>query len=110
VAHQRSGSEFLQELTNYAAEIVKYDASPRFIFDQLLDYCENKQRIRPSYSALQEIIAKIVLDEEQRLSSQISLLIDIKTKQTIDGLLKEDDLFYKLTSLKKIQKILLLKK
>ena len=99
--YQRANHDSLSELAKQAAEIVKRDASPRFVFDQLLDYCEHQKIIRPGYSTLQSIVAAAVFKEEERLTSKISMLVDQETKKAIDNLLTIDDLFYILTSLKK---------
>ena len=98
--YQRSNQDILLELVRQADQIVKYDACPRYIFDQLLDYCEHKKIIRPGYSTLQKIVSNALMKEEQRLLSKISG-INQDTKQAIDALLAVDDLFYRLTSLKK---------
>lgn len=53
---------------------------------------------------MQDIVSYAIRQEKQRLSNQIHKKIQPETRKELDGLLNMDDLFYKLTLIKKEQK------
>ena len=92
---------FLQKMLGYGQEVSKRDLRPKSIFYELLDYCQKANVIRPSYSILQRITSTILKLENKRLHKKLKQLLDKDTKRSLGRLLKMDEIFYKLTLLKK---------
>jgi TnpA family transposase len=104
--YKKSTPQFLIELSQHAKQIAKRDITPIFIFDGLLDYCEQCKIIRPAYSTLEGIVSTTIKAEENRLSDLLNRLTNKSTRKSIDNLLNCDDIFYNLTLLKKDPKSL----
>lgn len=104
--YQKANTQFLIELAQHAKQLVKRDIAPIFIFDELLNYCEQRKIIRPAYSTLEGIVATTIRHEEDRLIDILGSLTSKSTRDAIDHLLSCDDLFYNLTLLKKDPKSL----
>ncbi|EJD6501370.1 DUF4158 domain-containing protein [Providencia rettgeri] len=94
----------INSLNKESKKIVRRQVLPKLILQELLDYCLNENLLRPSYSKMQDIVSYAIRQEKQRLSNQIHKKIKPETRKELDGLLNMDDLFYKLTLIKKEQK------
>lgn len=93
--------KFLSRLRKQAELLAKRDVTPRFIFDELIYYIQLENVIQPGYSTLQNIISMALKCERNRLCNKLNILTDKETGSKLKQLLKEEDLFYKLTLLKK---------
>lgn len=98
--YKRCNPNFLVELERQSKRLAKRDITPRFIFDELLHYCEQHKIIRPEYSTLQGIVSRATLREENRLIVKLGNLLDAQSRLTLDDLLAKDDAITKLTLLK----------
>ncbi|WP_198672839.1 hypothetical protein [Photorhabdus sp. CRCIA-P01] len=92
------------QLEKEAKSLVKRHALPKFILQELLDYCLNNNLLRPAYSTMQNIVSCALRQEQQRLNNKFYAKIEPTIRSQLDNLLNMDDLFYKLTLIKKDQK------
>ena len=95
---------FESELAQYLKLLVKQHSIPQFLFDSLIEHCHSHKVIRPAYSTLQGLISNAWYKERLRISNKLYTVMDQSLRQSLDGLLKKDDLFYYFTLLKKDQK------
>lgn len=99
--YKRSNAEFIANLNRYAKRLTTRDLQPKFVFDELLEFCEQHKIIRPKYSTLQGIVSKAISREENRLTLKLERLLNKIEKANLDSLLAKEDLFHNLTLLKK---------
>ncbi|HGU7253709.1 TPA: Tn3 family transposase [Legionella pneumophila] len=99
--YKRSDAEFITNLNRYAKRLTTRDLQPKFVFDELLEFCEQNKIIRPKYSTLQGIVSKAISREENRLTLKLERLLNKDEKTDLDSLLAKEDLFHNLTLLKK---------
>jgi TnpA family transposase len=97
-------NKFEKQLTSYLKTLVKQHSAPKYLFDSLLNYCHQQKTIRPSYTILQELIAKYCNNEKNRLRRKLYTLMDSTLRNSLDNLLEKDNLFYHLTLIKQDQK------
>lgn len=88
----------------YAKELTKQHATPKYVFDSLLEYFHQHKIVRPSYTTLQEMVSDALNDEKTRLSNKIYTLMDKPLRESLANFLEKDELFYQLTTVKKDQK------
>ena len=74
--YSRHSAQFEIELVRQANRLSKRDLTPRFIFDELLHYCEQYQVVRPKYSTLQSMVSKAITREENRLLTKLENILD----------------------------------
>lgn len=101
--HQITSAEQLK-LRRYAKDLTKRHIYPKFIFDELLGFCQRSNLVRPAYSTMQSIISGALKDERSRLLNKVSSLFDKSARSALDNLLESEDAFYRLTLLKKAAK------
>ena len=99
--YKRSDAAFIVNLNRYAKRLTTRDLQPKFVFDELLEFCEQHKIIRPKYSTLQGIVSKAISREENRLTLKLERLLNKIEKADLDSLLAKEDLFHNLTLLKK---------
>ncbi|WP_440651940.1 Tn3 family transposase [Cysteiniphilum sp. 19S12-1] len=99
--YRRYDAKFELELTKQANRLSQRDLTPRFIFDELLHYCEQYQIVRPKYSTLQSIVSRAITREEKRLLTKLGNLLDKASRVTIDGLISNEKTISDLALLKK---------
>jgi TnpA family transposase len=99
--YKRYDGKFTTELTKQAKRLSKRDLTPRFVFDGLLDHCENHQIIRPEYSTLQTLVSGALLREENRLSVKLAALLDKSSRIVLDDLIAKGETVSELALLKK---------
>jgi len=92
---------FLETLRKQGQRTAKLDSKAKSIFYELLNYCNQKQVIRPVYSRLQTIVSLLLRKERTRLCYKLKTLLDVPTKNLLKNLLTTEELFYKLTLLRK---------
>tara|TARA_R110002167_G_scaffold214705_1_gene419482 strand:+ start:1380 stop:3755 length:2376 start_codon:yes stop_codon:yes gene_type:complete len=98
--YKRYDSVFALELSRQAKRLSKRDLNSKFIFDELLGFCEQHKVIRPKYSTLQSLVSSAVLREENRLSDKLVRLLDKPSRETLDKLLDNDETVSDLALLK----------
>ena len=96
--------KFEKQLTGYLKILIKQHSIPKYLFDSLLNYCNQQKTMRPSYTILQELISRNCNNEKNRLSRKLYRLMDSMLRNSLDKLLKKDNLFYHLTLIKQDQK------
>lgn len=89
------------QLEQQAKKIARRHVYPRFIFDELLNFCQQSSMVRPAYSRMQSIVSDALLNERQRVVKKVALHLDRYAKKELDALLETDDSFYQITLLKK---------
>ncbi|KKB96561.1 Tn3 transposase DDE domain protein, partial [Candidatus Arcanobacter lacustris] len=96
--------DFENTLSTYLKSLVKQHAVPKYLFDSLLEYCHKNKVIRPRYTTLQDLVSVSLANEKNRINNKLYTLISAPLRNALENLLKKDDLFYKLTFVKKDQK------
>lgn len=99
--YKRYDASFETNLGRQAKRLSKRDLTPRFIFDELLHYCEQYRIIRPKYSTLQSLVSKAIAREENRLTTKLAVLLDKDSRTILDSLLTKNDTISSLALLKK---------
>lgn len=94
-------SKRLIQLAQKAKKLAKRHVYPRFIFDELLNFCQQWNMIRPAYSRMQSIVSEALQHERDRVIKKLALLLDRRSKSELDALLKIENSFYQITLLKK---------
>ncbi|MBN2689471.1 MAG: Tn3 family transposase, partial [Gammaproteobacteria bacterium] len=92
------------KLQCYAKDLTKRHIYPKFIFDELLAFCQRNNLVRPGYSTMQTIVSMALADERNRLLNKVSTLFDKGARTALDNLLESENNFYRLTLLKKSAK------
>jgi TnpA family transposase len=96
--------ESQNNLSTYLKALVKQHSVPKYLFDSLLEYCYKNKVVRPRYTTLQDLVSESLANERNRISNKLYTLIDHSLRNSLNNLLKKDDLFYQLTLVKKDQK------
>jgi TnpA family transposase len=97
-------SAFSALLLKTAKSLARRHILPKFILQEVLDYCQQKKVVRPAYSTLQDMVSTALKYEQNRLTKQLYTATDKKLREQLDRLLDNEDLFYNLTLMKKDQK------
>jgi Domain of unknown function (DUF4158) len=93
-------SDFLPNLEQRAAQIVRRDVTPGFIVAELIAYLNEHKIIRPGYTTLQTIISEALAAERQRLGLLLSDALDASDREALAQLLVRDDTLSELAALK----------
>ncbi|MEW6737367.1 MAG: DUF4158 domain-containing protein [Acidobacteriota bacterium] len=88
----------LQERARYS---VRISSKPIFLFKDLLSYLEKSKVVLPSYSTIQEIISKALIEEKERLYLLAQTYITDDIDKALQELLTMDENRYLLTLVKK---------
>jgi TnpA family transposase len=89
------------QLERHAKKLAKRHIYPRFIFDELISFCQKLNMVRPAYSRMQTIVSEAMMKERDRAIKKVALHLDRRVKKELDALLETDDSFYQITLLKK---------
>ena len=84
-------TEFLPQLTQQAAQIVRRDVTPGFVVAELIAYLNEHRIVRPAYTTLQTLTSEALSAERQRLGHQLDKALNATTKAALDALLVRDD-------------------
>ncbi|MFM7348816.1 MAG: Tn3 family transposase [Erythrobacter sp.] len=93
-------SEFLAQLEQQAAQIVRRDVMPGFIVAELIVYLNEHKVERPGYTTLQRLISQTLSAERRRLGGLLAVALDDATKASLAELLVRDDTLSELAVLK----------
>jgi TnpA family transposase len=93
-------AEFLPQLTQQIAHIVRRDVTPGFIVAELVAYLNEHKIVRPGYTTLQTLISEALSAERGRLGSLLAELLDGTAKEALAQLLVRDDSLSELAALK----------
>lgn len=89
------------DLNRCAKGLAKRHIYPRFIFDELINFCNQCSLIRPAYSTMQSIVSTALQKERNRILNKMSSELNKNARSALDSLLENDDNFYRITLLKK---------
>lgn len=93
-------ADFLPQLTQQTAQIVRRDVTPGFIAAELITYLNEYKIVRPGYTTLQTLISKALSAERKRLGGLLAEVLDETAKDALAQLLVRDDALSKLAVLK----------
>lgn len=93
-------SEFLEQLQQQAAQIVRRDVTPSFVLAELITYLNLHKVERPGYTRLQRVIGEALSAERRRLADLLATRLDAPTNALLAQLLVRDDTLSELAALK----------
>ena len=93
-------SEFLPQLAQQAAQIVRRDVTPGFVATELIVWLNEHKIIRPGYTTLQELVSEGLSAERRRLGDLLTEVLDESAKAALSLLLVRDDTLSQLAALK----------
>ncbi len=93
-------SDFLEQLQQHAAQIVRRDVTPSFVVAELIAYLNLHKVERPGYTRLQRMIGEALSAERRRLADLLAGQLDAPTKELLAQLLVRDDTLSELAALK----------
>ena len=82
---------FLPQLVQQAAQIMHRDVTPGFVATELIVWLNDHTIVRPGYTALQDLIAKALSAERQRLGTLLEHALDDRAKAALAQLIARDD-------------------
>jgi TnpA family transposase len=92
--------EFLDQLAQQAALIVRIDVTPSFVTTELVQYLNEHKVERPGYTTLQRLISEALSAERSRLADLLAAAVDEPTKAALAELLVRDETLSELAALK----------
>jgi TnpA family transposase len=93
-------ADFLQQLAQQAAQVVRRDVTPGFIVAELVGWFNEHKLVRPGYTTLQEVISEALSTERRRLANLLANTLDDAAKTALAQLLVRDDTLSELAALK----------
>lgn len=93
-------AQFLPQLMQQAAQIVRRDVTPGFIVAELIAWLNEHKIVRPGYTTLQELISEALSIERQRLGRLLAEGLDGAARDLLAQLLVCDDTLSELAALK----------
>jgi hypothetical protein len=93
-------ADFLPQLVQQAAQIVRRDVRPGFIVAELIAYLNEHKIVRPSYTTLQDLISEALSAERFRLGGLLEEVLDDAATAALAQLLVRDDTLSELAALK----------
>lgn len=98
--YQVWSADFLSQLMQQAAQIVRRDVTPGFIVAELIAYLNEHKIVRPGYTTLQTLISEALSAERWRLGGLLAQVLDATAKDALAKLLVRDDTLSELAALK----------
>src|SRR5206468_3102190 len=93
-------TDFIPQLAQQAAMIVRRDVTPTFVATELITYLNEHKIVRPGYTTLQQLISEALSAERARLGGLLSTVLDDAAKPALAQLLVRDDTLSELAALK----------
>ena len=93
-------ANFLPQLAQQAAQIVRRDVTPGFVAAELVVWLNEHKIIRPGYTTLQAVVSEALSAERRRLGGLLAEVLDESAKAALDQLLVRDDTLSQLAVLK----------
>jgi TnpA family transposase len=93
-------ADFLTQLAQQAAQIVRRDVTPGFIVAELIVWLNERKIVRPGYTTLQTLISEALAAERGRLGGLLAEMLDESAEQALAQLLVRDDTLSELAALK----------
>lgn len=92
--------EFIPQLAQQAAQIVRRDVTPGFIVAESIAWLNEHRIVRPGYTTFQELISEALSAERRRLGGLLDEVLDDAAKAALAQLLVRDDTLSELAALK----------
>ena len=105
--YQPWAADFLPQLAQQAAQIVRRDVTAGFVSAELIVWLNEHNIIRPGYTTLQELVSEALSVERRRLGGLLAEVLDESAKAALSQLLVRDDTLSQLAALKQDAKDLL---
>lgn len=99
-SYQSWSGEFLPQLAQQAAHIVRQDAAPGFVAAELVIWLNQNKIVRPGYTTLQDLVSQALSAERQRLGNILAEVLDETAAALLDKLLVRDDTLSQLAVLR----------
>jgi TnpA family transposase len=93
-------ADFLPQLNQRVAHIVRRDVTPSFIIAKLIAYLSEQKIVRPGYTTLQTLMSEALSAERQRLGSILADALDASTRDALAQLLLHEHTLSELAALK----------
>jgi TnpA family transposase len=93
-------ANFLPQLAQQAAQIVRRDVTPGFVVAELIIWFNEQKIVRPGYTTLQDLISEALSAERRRLGDLLTAVLDETAKAALAQLLERDDTLSELAALK----------
>jgi len=93
-------ADFLPQLAQRIAQIIRRDVTPGFIVAELIAYLNKHKIVRPGYTTLQTVISNALFAERQRLGSILTTALDEPARNALAQLLVRDETLSELAALK----------
>ena len=98
--YQPWAADFLPQLAQQAAQIVRRDVTAGFVAAELIVWLNEHKIIRPGYTTLQELVSEALSVERRRLGGLLVEVLDESAKAALSQLLVRDDTLSQLAALK----------
>src|SRR5271155_695595 len=92
--------DFLTQLAQQAAQIVRRDVTAGFIVAELIAWLNERKIVRPGHTTLQTLISEALSAERGRLGGLLADMVDESARQALSQLLARDDTLSALAALK----------
>ena len=93
-------ADFLTQLAQQAAQIVRRDVTPGFIVAEFIAWLNERKIIRPGYTTLQTLISEALSAERGRLGGLLADMLDDEARKALAQLLARDDTLSELAALR----------
>ncbi len=93
-------AEFLPQLAQHAAQIVRRDVTPGFVAAELIVSLNDHKIVRPGYTTLQELISAALSAERRRLGDLLAQVLDDNATAALAQLIARDDTLSELAVLR----------
>jgi hypothetical protein len=93
-------AEFLPQLVQQAAQVVRRDVTPGFIVAELIAYLNEHKIVRPGYTTLQTLISEALSAERGRLGELLAKMLDEPATNALKQLLVREETLSGLAALK----------
>ena len=93
-------ADFLTQLAQQAAQIVRRDVTPGFIVAELIAWLNERKIVRPGYTTLQTLISEALSAERGRLGDLLAEMLDDAARKALAQLLARDNTLSELAALK----------
>jgi TnpA family transposase len=93
-------ADFLTQLAQQAAQIVRGDVTPGFIVAELIAWLNERKIVRPGHTTLQTLISEALSAERGRLGGLLAEMLDESARQALAQMLVRDDTLSELAALK----------
>ena len=84
-------SDIKPYLDTHLADVATICAEPRYLFDESLAFFARERVALPRYTAIQELVSRVLIAESQRMETILAGCLRKKTKQRLVDLLSSSD-------------------